>query len=376
MTGKRPRAPLRRTSSESSFIESGFSSSTQEDCSPLPEHPKEKLKPTLLKEPVSAAAPPRRLVIGFNPKPLPDNNNGNGVVNRNACLKAAASSAAPASEKSPPSQRSGLESLLSMSSRERKVNEGGVVGLGILASVMHTTVEDEPQPKTNIVKRENQQQQPDHVTIAIKSNEMMPTPKPSSQAAALLPYQTQKQQQQQSQSIPIHAPGPVSSWHRIGAGRPSQQHHRFSGGIQPLAARGAGDGQGAGGGRGAALAWLRRQADDREGERDTFLLRPPSSFKSPHVVVPDVAAASSAAAAAVHFLDACFFCKRHLVDGKDIYMYRCLIFVLSSKLGNVCSICPGDLSVIFLYSQKEAQIVPGTTYGSLHAMHFLHNLSY
>jgi hypothetical protein len=307
------------------------------------------------------------LVIGFNPKPLPDNNNGNGVVNRNAYLKAAASSAAPASEKSPPSQRSGLESLLSMSSRERKVNEGGVVGLGILASVMHTTVEDELQPKTNIVKRENQQQQPDHVTIAIKSNEMMLTPKPSSQAAALLPYQTQKQQQ--SQSIPIHAPGPVSSWHRISAGRPSQQHHRFSGGIQPLAARGAGDVQGAGGGRGAALAWLRRQADDREGERDTFLLRPPSSFKSPHVVVPDVAAA-------VHFLDACFFCKRHLVDGKDIYMYRCLIFVLSSKLGNVCSRCAGDLSVIFLYSQKEAQIVPGTTYESLDAMHFLHNLSY
>jgi hypothetical protein len=67
---------------------------------------------------------------------------------------------------------------------------------------------------------------------------------------------------------------------------------------------------------------LRRQADDREGERDTFLLRPPSPFKSPQVVVPDVAAASSAAAAAVHFLDACFFCKRHLVDGKDIYMYR------------------------------------------------------
>ncbi|CAM6024959.1 unnamed protein product [Sphagnum balticum] len=317
MTGKRPRAPLRRTSSESSFIESGFSSSTQEDCSPLPEHPKEKLKPTLLKEPVSAAAPPRRLVIGFNPKPLLDNNNGNGVVNRNACLKAAASSATPASEKSPPSQRSGLESLLSMSSRERKVNEGGVVGLGIRASMMHTTVEDEPQPKTNIVKRENQQQQQqrDHVTIAIKSNAMMPTPNPSCQAAALLPYETQKQQQQ-SQSIPIHAPGPVSSWHRIGAGRPSQQHHRFSGGIQPLAARGAADGQGAGGGRGAALAWLRRQADDREGERDTFLLRPPSSFKSTQVVVPDVAAA------AVHFLDACFFCKRHLVDGKDIYMYR------------------------------------------------------
>ncbi len=241
---------------------------------------------------------------------------------------------------------------------------------------MHTTAEDEPQPKTNIVKRENQQQQqPDHVTIAIKSNTMMPTPNPSCQAAALLPYQTQKQQQQ-SQSIPIHAPGPVSSWHRIGAGRTSQQHHRFSGGIQPLAARGAADGQSAGGGRGAALAWLRRQADDREGERDTFLLRPPSSFKSPDVVIPDVAAASSAAAAAVHFLDACFFCKRHLVDGKDIYMYRCLIFVLSSKLGNVCSICPGDLSVIFLYSRKEAQMVTGTTYESLHAMHFLHNLSY
>ncbi|CAM6026711.1 unnamed protein product [Sphagnum balticum] len=27
-------------------------------------------------------------------------------------------------------------------------------------------------------------------------------------------------------------------------------------------------------------------------------------------------------ASAVHFLDACYFCKRHLVDGKDIYMYR------------------------------------------------------
>ncbi|CAK9226248.1 unnamed protein product [Sphagnum troendelagicum] len=62
-------------------------------------------------------------------------------------------------------------------------------------------------------------------------------------------------------------------------------------------------------------------ADPEEGERDTFLLRTSSSFKTQQVVVvPDAVAA--AAASAVHFLDACYFCKRHLVDGKDIYMYR------------------------------------------------------
>ncbi|CAK9273424.1 unnamed protein product [Sphagnum jensenii] len=59
-----------------------------------------------------------------------------------------------------------------------------------------------------------------------------------------------------------------------------------------------------------------------EGERDTFLLRTSSSFKTQQVVVVPDAVAAAAAASAVHFLDACYFCKRHLVDGKDIYMYR------------------------------------------------------
>ncbi|CAM6048764.1 unnamed protein product [Sphagnum compactum] len=95
----------------------------------------------------------------------------------------------------------------------------------------------------------------------------------------------------------------------------SNNIHRFSGGVQQPPLAGAADGQG---GR-AMVAWL-RQADPEEGERDTFLLRPSSSFKTQQVVVvPDAAAA---AASAVHFLDACYFCKRHLVDGKDIYMYR------------------------------------------------------
>lgn len=114
-------------------------------------------------------------------------------------------------------------------------------------------------------------------------------------------------------SIPIlRVPDSSGSYHK--SGRPSQ--HRFSGGVQQPPLAGAADGQG---GR-AMVAWL-RQADPEEGERDTFLLRTSSSFKTQQVVVvPDAVAA--AAASAVHFLDACYFCKRHLVDGKDIYMYR------------------------------------------------------
>jgi hypothetical protein len=325
MTGKRPRT-LRRTSSES-LIES--ESSLTHECSPLSEHhPKEKLKPTLLpKEPVQAAAP-RRLVIGFNPKPLlltPENNNnggsGNGSVNCNvaACSSKPSSSPAAGGERSPV-HRSGLESLLS-TPRERKVSSDGV-GLAIVAAMMHSSVPRQEEHKAaNIVDRRNQREHRHH-DVAIATIKIAEPPilsssphrphKPScytAAAPAALPYQPQIQ----TQSIPIHAPGSFSSssQHKSSSsGRPSQQRHRSSGATQP--STGA-YGQG---GASAMLAWL-RQADREQGERDTFLLRA-SPIKS-QVAVRDAAAA---ACPTVHFLDACYFCKRHLADGKDIYMYR------------------------------------------------------
>jgi hypothetical protein len=309
MTGKRPRT-LRRTSSESLIESVSF---TQE-CSPLPEHPKEKLKPTPVKEPVPTAPPPR-LVIGFNPKPLPENA-GNG------CLKpsspgSSSSSAKSSSSSSPPlQQRSGLESLLSVP-RERKVVEG--VGLSIVAAMNNNTAVVQEELKShNIVDRRNQRNHHHHHVVpaaaAIKADSILHS-RPN-------PYCTTAQKQ--SMSIPIlRVPDSSGSYHK--SGRPSQ--HRFSGGVQQPPLAGAADGQG---GR-AMVAWL-RQPDPEEGERDTFLLRPSSSFKTQQVVVvPDAVAAAAAAASAVHFLDACYFCKRHLVDGKDIYMYRYVLIISSSS---------------------------------------------
>lgn len=313
MTGKRPRT-LRRTSSESLIESVSF---TQE-CSPLPEHPKEKLKPTPVKEPVPAAPPPR-LVIGFNPKPLPENA-GNGCLKPSSPGSSSSSSSSAKSSSSssyPPSQqRSGLESLLSVP-RERKVVEG--VGLSIVAAMNNNTaVVQEELKSSNIVDRRNQRNHHHHhqhvvpAAAATKTDSILHS-RPN-------PYCTIAQKQ--SMSIPIlRVPDSSGSYHK--SGRPSQ--HRFSGGVQQPPFAGAADGQG---GR-AMVAWL-RQADPEEGERDTFLLRTSSSFKTQQVVVvPDAVAA--AAASAVHFLDACYFCKRHLVDGKDIYMYRYVLIIPSSS---------------------------------------------
>ncbi|KAH8962013.1 hypothetical protein BDL97_05G079100 [Sphagnum fallax] len=300
MTGKRPRT-LRRTSSESLIESVSF---TQE-CSPLPEHPKEKLKPTPVKEPVPAAPPPR-LVIGFNPKPLPENA-GNGCLKPSSPGSSSSAKSSSSSSYPPSQQRSGLESLLSVP-RERKVVEG--VGLSIVAAMNNNTaVVQEELKSSNIVDRRNQRNHHHHhqhvvpAAAATKTDSILHS-RPN-------PYCTIAQKQ--SMSIPIlRVPDSSGSYHK--SGRPSQ--HRFSGGVQQPPLAGAADGQG---GR-AMVAWL-RQADPEEGERDTFLLRTSSSFKTQQVVVvPDAVAA--AAASAVHFLDACYFCKRHLVDGKDIYMYR------------------------------------------------------
>jgi hypothetical protein len=268
------------------------------------------------------------LVIGFNPKPLllpPENNNGgsgNGSVNCNAAAcssKPSSSSPAAGGERSPV-HRSGLESLLS-TSRERKVSSDGV-GLAIVAAMMHSSVPRQEEHKAaNIVDRRNQREHHQH-DVAIATIKIAEPPilyssshrphKPSCYTAAA-PAAPPYQPQIQTQSIPIHAPGSSSSSSRhksSSIGRPSQQQHRSSGATQPLTGA---YGQG---GASAMLAWL-RQADREQGERDTFLLRA-SPIKS-QVAVHDAAAA---ACSTVHFLDACYFCKRHLADGKDIYMYR------------------------------------------------------
>jgi hypothetical protein len=296
MTGKRPRA-FRRTSS-GSIIES---ESFTHEFSPLLEHPKEKPKQPTLNE--SVPAPPR-LVIGFDPKPALSEN-GNGDVA--ACWKPPPS---PSNGEKSPSQRSGLESLLSVPRESRKaVNE--VAGLGIVQANMHSTVaqeeKEEEELKIDNIVNSLRTTQSDHVapTAIDKAHPGLLSPNPCYNAASS--YQPQALRQF---SPMHHAPGPTSE---LDSGLPaSSQHSLISGDIHPLSTRANGEDDP------AMLSWL-RPSDYREADCDAGFLLRASAFNAHVHVVPDVAAS---AAAAVHFLDACYFCKRHLVDGKDIYMYR------------------------------------------------------
>jgi hypothetical protein len=210
MTGKRPRPALSRTTSVSQL---GSGGNLDNEFSPLPENPKEKLKPTIV---MKEASPPR-VVIGFecpnSTVPLPP---------------------APSSPKGA-SPRSVLNSLFSRHQRVVKPVEG--VGLSIAL-------------------------QDDHIAIPVREE------------CCTIPVPVQHQRRH-SDPIPTPAISPgrgVST--KTGPPPPPR----------------------------AFVAWMEPEVD----RRDTFLLQ-----ETPVISVFKT-----------HFLDECSFCKRHLPEDKDIFMYR------------------------------------------------------
>jgi hypothetical protein len=232
MTGKRPRA-LSRTASVSQLGSGNLS----QEFSPLPENPKEKLKPTVInKEPSPTALPSPRVVIGFDPKPF------------ESSLSPKSAPCSPSFNEKASSPRSVLNSLFSRHQRVAKPSDG--VGLGIALA------EDTPD-----------------IVIPVVSPREIPVV------------------HQRRHSHPIPTPG-ISPC-RLQDARVSPQRKACN---QPR----------------AVLAWM--EPVDR---RDTFLLAETPVRGS--VMTGDVAAALTASS---HFLDECSFCKRHLPEDKDIFMYR------------------------------------------------------
>lgn len=317
MTGKRQRA-LTRTASVSQLSSGALS----QEFSPLLENPKEKLKPTAIGAREQAFCAPR-VVIGFEPKPA--------TCDRALCTKSAPSSPCYYQEKAA-SPRSGLNSLLSRqqwgagagtvngNSGSKKSSEG--VGLGIVLHGTGTTTTTAPTPtpddvvsavedvKISILERENHhhyQQRGDHTIVPVREDIITTSP----QRSRFTINQQTPPPRRHSHPIPILAAG--SSYVQpcsddfVEVLQPAQDSQLPQ---QPVAVR-------------PPIGWMERE-DLVVDRRDTFLLAP-SPVRSSHMgenYRSNNVALQTALTAAVHFLDECSFCKRHLAEGKDIFMYR------------------------------------------------------
>ncbi|XP_024365466.1 uncharacterized protein [Physcomitrium patens] len=278
MTGKRPRA-LTRTASVSQLGSGNLS----QEFSPLPENPKEKLKPTI-KDPPSCAP---RVVIGFDPKPAsaqgPSYSECGGVSPKS-------SPCSPCFQDKASSPRSALNSLFSRQPRCVKPSDG--VGLGI---VLHA---HSPAPvlfvediKTSI--NERSVEAADHISIPVREDI-------SPQRYWDIPVV-----QSRRHSHPIPTPG-ISPCHfsnqitnhQHPENRPVMKGPKHHQEVRPI------------------LGWM-EQDTLKVDRRDTFLLAA-SPARGSLVVGDDTAALT----ATTHFLDECSFCKRHLPEDKDIFMYR------------------------------------------------------
>ena len=285
MTGKRPRA-LTRTASVSQL---GSAGNLSQEFSPLLENPKEKLKPTI-KESPPACAP--RVVIGFDPKP-----SAHGL-DTSDCGVASPKSApcSPSFQDKTSSPRSVLNSLFS---RQRgKGTEG--VGLGIVLQG------PAPAPASEDIKisiLEIPTEAVDHIAIPVRD-----------ETSPLRPREIPVVQPRRH-SHPIPTPGisPCHFSHQVAA---HQQQGVADGKLATSAAGRQGSHQHHPVAR-PVLGWLEHDAL-KVDRRDTFLLAPSPSVRS-SLVGENVAAALTASA---HFLDECWFCKRHLPKDKDIFMYR------------------------------------------------------
>lgn len=319
MTGKRTRA-LTRTASVSQLSSGAFS----QEFSPLLENPKEKLKPTTIGNREQAFCAPR-VVIGFEPKPA--------TCDRALCTKSAPSSPCYYQEKAA-SPRSGLNSLLSRQQRgmgagsvngSKKASEG--VGLGIVLHGTGTTATTAPTPhpddvvsavedvKINILERENYhhhhhlQQGGDHTIVPVREDIITTSP----QRSRFTVSQQTPPPRRHSHPIPILVAG--SSYVQPSGDDVVEVLQPVQGSQlpqQPVVVR-------------PPIGWMERE-DLMVDRHDTFLLAP-SPVRSSHMGGGEnhrnnSAALQTALTAAVHFLDECSFCKRHLAEGKDIFMYR------------------------------------------------------
>lgn len=284
MPGKRPR-PLRRTTSVSLLGSGSFSHGS----SPLLEHPKEKMKPTI-KEPVPCAP---RLVIGFNPKPSLECEIGTASVLSPRVASPRVITPTGSNEKIG-SPRSGLESLLTSGRWDRREADG--VGLGIVAALHSknpSALAEEGMP--------NKAAETECVVSMAVNNAHNAHSHSSKPCQAPPPTQSRKQ----SHPIPILLPGMSPSSH----GR--SPCHAFN---HPAGAQQHTEGDEHQKPAPPVQAWL-PQADPDVNRCDTFLLGPSPVTRQRQYL-------NTANSSAVHFLDACYFCKRHLGEGKDIYMYR------------------------------------------------------
>ena len=271
MTGKRPRPALTRTASVSQLGSGTFS----QEFSPLPENPKEKLKATVKEASPPVCAPSLsapRVVIGFDPKPVL-----HGGCFGPECAVDSPKSApcSPSFNDKASSPRSVLNSLFS---RQRCVKPSDGVGLGIALNPPALVSEEVKidKPPTDV----------DHIAIPVRDDSSPPRSREIPVAHS------------RRHSHPIPTPG-------INAHHFSHEIHSkpaLKGPSNQPVAR-------------PVLGWLEQEAL-KVDRRDTFLL---SASPSRSINNSDV---SNALTAATHFLDECSFCKRHLPEDKDIFMYR------------------------------------------------------
>ncbi|XP_024398942.1 uncharacterized protein [Physcomitrium patens] len=278
MTGKRPRA-LPRTPSLSQLGSGNFS----QEFSPLPENPKEKLKPTI-KEPPSCAP---RVVIGFDPKPLSAH-----VASPIECGGISPKSApcSPCFQDKACSPRSVLNSLFSRQPRCVKPSDG--VGLGI---VLHSHISN-PAPVLDDIKIsviDGPNETVDHIAIPVRDAISPQRPRDISDVSS----------RRHSHPIPTPRISPCRFSHKA-ANHPHPTDKQVTKGPNHQVAR-------------PVLAWMESDAL-KVDRRDTFLLGASPARGSP-MGGEDT---GGLAATTTHFLDMCSFCKRHLPEDKDIFMYR------------------------------------------------------
>lgn len=313
MPGKRPR-PLHRTTSSSLLNFDAIAN----QCSPLPEqHPVEKHKQG--KGPVMCA---RRQVIGFAAPPPP------AAFPDDASLEAEKKPASTSSPTRPcPPHRSGLCDLFAPGGRQCWKKEEGApgVGLGIVAAMEKGGSKDECRGHHGARTTEQQQ--------LLKGGIDMDC------LGRLHPHHhhhPHHQQQQQPLFKPVY-PVPIAglTQHVVDIAPAKPQGPRRSPresyiGIMPPTTARAGGSSGISNNSGTTTSLVVPPPPTSAAwpPSSVPLLLPETSKLFPSLSSTPLAKSTTAAAAApsgftaLHFLDACYFCKRSFVEDCDIYMYR------------------------------------------------------
>lgn len=314
---------MRRTSSVS-LIGSG---SVNGDSSPLPDHPKEKLKSSYPSPPGSSCGSAPRQVIGFHPKVFIDEEE---ISSSPISPQRASPRSRSRSSKSPSgSPRSGLGDLLAGSRPWERKEEG--VGLSIVAALSGSQEEVCSEEREDVRG----------FSVPVGGNGGYGPRKTSPPAHGHMPSVFAPSRA--SPPIPIHTPHHSDSGHHspthctdrnccptvtFGLAPPSYRRESIfiENNIHQAVNGGGGsrhNSNASNGGpwttrpnahnNGAAVNWSH---NDMEVDRTEIhsLVHPPA-----HLVRQSVRPSASF----VHnFLDACHLCRRPLGEGRDIYIYR------------------------------------------------------